>query len=69
LSIDAEGSEYSILSTFDFSKYNIACITLEHAYRDDRQDIYNLLTTNGYTRVNVEQSANEDWYVKNYNPR
>lgn len=66
LSIDAEGSEYSILSTFDFSKYNIKCITVEHAYRPDRVDIYNLLTANGYTRVQVERSGNEDWYIKDY---
>ena len=69
LSIDAEGSEYSILSTFDFSKYNIACITVEHAYREDRKDIYDLLVANGYTRVEESRSGNEDWYLKNYNPR
>lgn len=68
LSIDAEGSEYSILSTFDFSKYHIACITVEHAFREDREQIFNLLTRNGYTRVQEDPNRNEDYYIKDYKP-
>jgi FkbM family methyltransferase len=69
LSIDAEGSEYAILSTFDFSKYNITCITVEHAFREDREDLYKLLTSKGYIRAQEDPNRNEDWYVKDQNPR
>jgi FkbM family methyltransferase len=30
LSLDVEGQEYNILSTFPFDKYNFRCITVEH---------------------------------------
>jgi FkbM family methyltransferase len=64
ISLDTEGSEYSILKTFDFNKYNVKCFTVEHAFTENRQPIYDLLTRNNYTRVNVEQSGQEDWYVR-----
>jgi hypothetical protein len=37
---------------------------VEHAFTENRQPIYDLLTRNNYARVNVEQSGQEDWYVK-----
>jgi FkbM family methyltransferase len=37
LSIDTEGSEYSILESFDFSKYNISIITVEHNFQPVRK--------------------------------
>lgn len=63
LSLDVEGSEYSILSTFDFDYYTIKCITVEHCFTESREKIYNLLTSNGYKRVREEQSGQEDWYI------
>ena len=50
LSIDTEGSEYEILSAFDFDEYNIKVITCEHNYTPMRQKIYELLKANGYER-------------------
>jgi len=65
LSIDTEGSEFEILNAFDFTKYSIKIITIEHNHSDRRQDIHKLLTENGYTRVFSEITAFDDWYIKN----
>jgi FkbM family methyltransferase len=64
LSIDTEGSEFGILNAFDFDKYDIKVITCEHNYSDDREKIFNLLTSNGYRRVRENISKFDDWYVK-----
>jgi FkbM family methyltransferase len=64
LSIDTEGSEYEILSNFDFTKYEIDIITCEHNCTPIRQKIFNLLTKHGYVRKFVGLSKWDDWYVK-----
>lgn len=64
LSIDTEGSEYEILSAFDFDAYNIKVITCEHNFTPMRQKLFDLLTSKGYTRKYQEFSAFDDWYVK-----
>lgn len=64
LSIDTEGSEYQILSHFDFSKYTFNVITCEHNYTPMREKIYSLLTKHGYQRVYEELSLFDDWYIK-----
>lgn len=63
LSIDTEGSEYEILSAFDFSKYSFNVITCEHNYSHNRILIYKLLIDNGYKRVFSSLSRFDDWYV------
>ena len=63
LSIDTEGSEYEILSQFDFSRYSFRVITCEHAYTSNRDKIFNLLTKNGYVRKNIGLSKWDDWYI------
>jgi hypothetical protein len=64
LSIDTEGSELLILKSFDFSKYQFGCITVEHNFNEsDRFKIYTLLTAHGYCRVLEEFSAHDDWYL------
>ncbi len=60
LSIDTEGSEYSILSAFPFDKWTIRFITVEHNYTPMRQKIYDLLTPLGYVRKEVKF---DDWYA------
>lgn len=65
LSIDTEGSEFEILNSFDFSKFNIKIITCEHNYTENREKIYDLLSGKGYRRVMTEVSLFDDWYVKN----
>ena len=64
LSIDTEGSEFEILQNFDFNKYNIKIITIEHNYTQMREKIFELLVSHGYKRVFVELSEVDDWYIK-----
>lgn len=64
LSIDTEGSELDILQTFDFSKYSFGFISCEHNGSTNRELVYNLLTSHGYTRILEKVSAYDDWYIK-----
>ena len=68
LSIDTEGSEYEILSNFDFSKYSFEVITCEHNYTPMREKIHSLLEGHGYRRIFVEMSSFDDWYVRRQYP-
>jgi FkbM family methyltransferase len=63
LSIDTEGSEFKILKAFDFSKYKFNVITCEHNFTPMRQQIYTLLSKNGYKRKLTELSSFDDWYI------
>lgn len=63
LSVDTEGSEFEILSTFDFSKYTIKVICVEHNYNSNRERIFELLTKYGYIRKYKYLSRFDDWYV------
>lgn len=66
LSIDTEGSEYLILSHFDFDAFDIKVITVEHNYvQRDRDQIHRLLTSKGYVRTLEKFSQWDDWYVRN----
>jgi len=63
ISIDTEGSEYEILSNFNFEKYKFRIITVEHNFTENRDKIKELLSQNGYKRVFVEHSKWDDWYI------
>jgi FkbM family methyltransferase len=63
LSIDCEGSEFSILEKFDFATYRFRVIVCEHNFTPMRERIYELLVGNGYTRVHEHFSYVDDWYV------
>jgi FkbM family methyltransferase len=71
LSIDTEGSEFKILSSFlednanQNNKYKIRLITCEHNFTENREKIYQLLTKNGYIRKYNDVSWVDDWYVLN----
>ncbi len=65
LSIDTEGSEFEILRDFDFNKYRFKVITVEHNFTPQREDLFTLLTRNGYTRKCEGASEFDDWYVVN----
>lgn len=64
ISMDTEGSEPAILKSFDFSKRKVGLWTVEHNWFErSRQEIYDLMTNNGYTRILPEISTIDDWYV------
>ena len=64
LSIDTEGSEYDILSHFDFDRYNVRVITCEHNFAPSRDKVFELLSRHGYRRKLEKVSQVDDWYVK-----
>jgi len=55
LSIDVEGMEFDILKVFDFQKYHINTLTIEHAAAhiglDYRNKIYKLLTEKNFSKL------------------
>jgi FkbM family methyltransferase len=63
LSIDTEGSEYEILENFDFNKYKIKVISIEHNFSKTRELLFDLLIQNGFVRVFPNLSQFDDWYV------
>jgi len=65
LSIDTEGTEFEILQNFDFTKFQIKIIIVEHNYKSVRNKLFSLLTDKGYTRVFKNLSFQDDWYVLN----
>ena len=68
VSIDTEGSEYKIIKSFDFKKYNVGIFTIEHNYIEDKRNkIANLMKEQGYLRLFVNLSGQDDWYVKSDN--
>lgn len=64
LSMDTEGSELAILQAFDFSRYDIGLITVEHNHTDKRQPIFELLYLAGFRRKFTQFSGVDDWYVR-----
>jgi FkbM family methyltransferase len=67
LSIDTEGSEFEILSTFDFQSYRFGAICVEHNFADTRGKISKLLLANGYVQIHPDLSDFDDWYVQGTN--
>jgi len=65
MSVDTEGSEFLILDAFDFQKYQVKIITVEHNFCEpDRKQIFDLLTANGFVRILDAFSKFDDWYVQ-----
>ncbi len=64
MSIDTEGSELEILKSYNFNERKINIITVEHNWhKNNRSQIYQLLTSKGYIRVLEEISLFDDWYI------
>lgn len=63
ISLDTEGSEYEILKTFDFSKYDVRCLTIEYSNQNQKRDIENLLIEKNYSCFDCDSS--EIWATKN----
>lgn len=68
LSVDTEGSEYEILSAFNFENYSIDIITVEHNYIEEkRQQINSYLESKDYIRIFQSLSEWDDWFIhKNF---
>jgi FkbM family methyltransferase len=63
LSIDTEGSEYAILSAFDFSRHAVKLVSVEQNPTTEGP-IEALLATHGYVRVFQAFSQWDGWYVR-----
>lgn len=61
ISIDTEGSEYSILKNFPFERWNVKLFTIEHNFTNQRDFIFSLMQKHGYIRT---ESQWDDWYEK-----
>ena len=73
ISIDTEGSEFLIISNFDFNKYDVEIFTIEHNGANFRKDVIKLLNDKQYFRLpNSAQGGfvpdYDDWFIKNNNP-
>jgi FkbM family methyltransferase len=63
MSVDTEGSEFDILANFDFARYDVNLISVEHNHSELREKIRGLLLKNGFARAFEEFSGCDDWYV------
>ena len=64
MSIDTEGREFEILKNFNFNKYSIKIICVEHNFIDSkRNNLFKLLSKNDFIRVMTNFSRNDDWYI------
>jgi FkbM family methyltransferase len=63
ISIDTEGSEFLILKDFNFSQFQFGFISVEHNFTKKRNEIYNLLLSQGYVRIWSDLSEFDDWFV------
>lgn len=63
ISLDVEGNEFNILSNFDFDKYHINCLTVEHDFGEMQHNIRNLLKSKGFELFDNDFCEHEDWFV------
>lgn len=62
ISIDTEGSEFDLLSSFPFSKWDVRLFSVEHNFSEQRDKIRELMLRNGYSCIEKDW---DDWYRKN----
>lgn len=64
ISIDTEGNEPDILSTFDFNRYDVSLFCIEHNNTDSNIKLDEIMLPRGYERVYREWSRFDAWYRK-----
>lgn len=64
ISIDTEGNELSILSTFDFDCFDVRLFCVEHNWTSAEGEIDRIMNFCGYERVHREWSKWDAWYRK-----
>jgi FkbM family methyltransferase len=64
VSLDTEGSELDILSTFDFAGYRVRLWTIEHNHTANEAKIDRLMASHGYVRKFPDWSHFDAWYVR-----
>jgi FkbM family methyltransferase len=64
VSLDTEGSELDILSTFDFARYRVRLWTIEHNHTAQEAKIDRLMASHGYVRKFPDWSRFDAWYVR-----
>lgn len=63
ISIDTEGSEFEILNSFDFTKYQPVIFTIEHNFTDLQKKIDDLMKKNNYLRIFRDLTLFDAWYI------
>jgi FkbM family methyltransferase len=63
VSLDTEGSELEILSTFDFARFRVKLWTIEHNHTANEARIDSLMHARGYVRELPAWSQFDAWYV------
>lgn len=63
ISIDTEGSEYDILSSFDFRRHRFLVLSVEHNFTAAREKLASLLAHAGMERVPRSTRTFDDIYV------
>jgi len=63
ISVDTEGSEYQILSTFDFSIFRPVFFTVEHNFTNQQEKIDKLMQSNNYVKIFKNITTFDGWYV------
>jgi FkbM family methyltransferase len=64
ISIDTEGTELDILTNFNFARFAIAFIAVEHNFNANRPLLRKLLVDAGYIQVFERISRWDDWWVQ-----
>lgn len=64
ISVDTKGGEREILEGFDFEKYRVDTVSVEHNNTPERASIENLMRERGYVRRFTDFSRFDDWYVR-----
>jgi len=64
LSIDTDGTEYEIIKNFDFKRFKVKILVIEHNYNKHfRKLTADLLKKNNYINLFKDISGHDDWFV------